>query len=331
MAGDFRCGYYHFSAADRFGLYKAYKENKLYKAELDRLVQEPTVEEEGTALVTALENRREELLNAMRKICEENPSLDGNYWWKANKNPAFEGQMLPGKLPNEPDWHFLLLNQPWFTESPNGFFLENMQTYNVGISYRDSIAMINPDLYAIIYKNNVLLTDKAPGFVLAHLYAFSVEQIEEVTRSTQRTAVDKKAEMDAYRKKLDNMEIALNGLSRRTLMTNEEMQLTGRSSMEEYIQDELVRGMYEADYESKINAWGDYEERTTYSKGFHGLYRVILYNCADVLVSQEEKTMGHCAAILVPRQEQKMIQILDEYEFAYLLWRDNPRSRRAGN
>lgn len=67
--------------------------------------------------------------------------------------------------------------------------------------------------------------------------------------------------------------------------------------------------MFEADFEQKLAARGDYEEHSTYSKSFRGLSSIVLYNCADVLISLDPATDGQCAAVLVPREEQHIMRL----------------------
>lgn len=377
-----------------YTFYLAYKTNKVYKEALEKWMEEGTVKNNLIEIVTSQEKRRAELIEKLDAILKERPDLDGKYWWKAGKNPAYDGALLRGKEPAEPEWNYALLNHVWFREEQDTIYLEDMMSYFVGIEAKDGLAMVSPENGAVLYRNDDLLSEKARGFQLMQLYAYAIEPIEEITKSTTRTAIDKEAERAAYQRRLDAQEIALNALGSKNLMTNQEMQMTGKMSMEEYVHEDLIRGMYEADFESKLRARGDYDERTSYSKGYHGLSRIVLYNCADVLISVEEKTNGHCAAIVVPRTRQKLIQLfvrsgkkdnpfvgtlesyagnpglsllesegdpairmavdklmdasgakllhlkdrnvlaeqpegMDEYEFAYLTWRDNPKARET--
>jgi hypothetical protein len=378
--------------------YRAYQANKAYKARLEEWNSDQNVKNNLVEMVTMQEKRREELLVELRKLCTENPSLDGDYWWKDQKlNPAVAGDMvqklLPGSTPSDAEWQFGLLNQLWTVEDGAYLFLMDMWKYMVNIYAEDALEMVNPTNSKILYKNDDLLSAESEAFQLAHLYAYNVEQIQEVVKSTIRTAVDKDAERAAYQRKLDIQESILNGSCTGNFMSDEEMQATGRIGMSEYVDRSLVRGMYEADFEAKLFEKGDYEENSTYSRRFRGLSRITLYNCADVLVSLEPKTNGQCAAILVPRTEQKimcllvrsvqednpfvgrletygeipefeqldsgeapsiqmavdkllsnpdMIKLLhlknrdvleekpenmDEYEYAYLIWKDNPQGR----
>ena len=377
-----------------YGLYRAYSENKRYQVQMEEWNKECSDLEALTAHVTDLEAKRDGLIEKLEAICKAEPSLDGNYWWKAGLNPAFDFNLLPGRQLN---WQFVLLNHHWLSEKAGGLYLEDMQTFSISIPFEDGKKLVDSGDYAIVYKNDDLMRKNEKGFVYTHLYAYYLEEVQEVTKSTTRTAIDKELERQAYRQRLDQQEILLNAVSRKALMTNEELNMTGRSSAEEYMQDSLVRGMLEADAEAKLSARGDYEEHTTYSKGFHGLYKVTLYNCADVLVSRKDNDEPICAAILVPRESQKIVQMyvraakrdnplcgriepygrepgyqelepegekigpsiqmavdhlldaadakileiknrdvlaeqpkdLDKYEFAYLIWKDNRRSRKA--
>lgn len=290
--------------------YRAYQANKTYKARLEDWNGDQNVKNNLVKMVTLQEKRREEILVELKKLCADNPSLDGNYWWKDQKmNPAVAGDVvqtiLPGTTLSDDEWQFGLFHQLWTVEDGAYLYLMDMKTYGVNIYAQDALEMANPANSKILYKNDALLKAKTEGFQLTHLYAYNVEPIQEVTKSTIRTAVDKEAERVAYQRKLDIQESILNGIGTRSFMSDAEMQATGRIGMGEYVDRSLVRGMYEADFEEKLAARDEYEERSTYSKSFRGLSRIALYNCADVLISLEPKTNGHCAAILVPRTEQK--------------------------
>ena len=156
-----------------------------------------------------------------------------------------------------------------------------------------------------------------------HLYAVSVEEIEEVTKSTHRTYINKDAERAAYNQKLDNQESFLNAATYGHFVDNTTAHAMGVLSRDNYIQEEMVRGMMEADFESKLSQRPDYEDYDTYRRAFLGLYRIVLYNCADVLISTEEKTPGHCAVVLLPRQDQKYTQL-----FVRATDKNNPFSGR---
>ena len=78
---------------------------------------------------------------------------------------------------------------------------------------KDAMEMADPANSKIIYKNNRLLNEKAEGFRLMHFYAYHVEPIQEVRKSTVRTAVDKEAERRAYQRKLDIQELQENKYS----------------------------------------------------------------------------------------------------------------------
>lgn len=386
-----------FPPAALFTGYRAYQANKAYKAKLEDWNGDRNVQNNLVNMVTMEENRREELLGKLREFCADNPSLDSDYWWKDTKlNPVLGDAvqtLLQGVTPSDGEWQFGLLHQFWTVEAGAYLFLQDMWNYGVNIYARDALEMAKPENSKILYKDDDLLNDKTEGFRLMHLYAYKVEQIQEVTKSTARMAIDKEAEREAYQRKLDIQESILNGIGTKNFMSDAEMQATDRISMSEYVDRSLVRGMYEADFEAKLAEKGDYEERSTYSKRFRGLSRITLYNCADVLISLETKTNGHCAAILVSRTKQKVMNLLvrsvqkdnpfagrmerygdipefeefdtemapsiqmavdkllsnpdmikllhlknrdvlaekpenmDEYEYAYLIWKDNPQGR----
>lgn len=388
-----------FPPAALFTGYKAYQANKAYKAKLEDWNGEQNVHNNLVSMVTTEEKRREELLGKLRELCADDPSLDGDYWWKDTKvNPVLGDvvqALLQGVTASDGEWQFGLFHQFWTVEDGGYLFLQDMWNYGVNIYAKDALEMAEPARSKVLYKNDDLFNARAEGFQLAHLYAYRVEQIQEVVKSTVRMAVDKEAERAAYQRKLNIQESIINGIGTKTFMTDLEMQATGRIDMDEYVHGSLVRGMYEADFEEKLARKGDYEERSTYSKRFRGLSRITLYNCADVLISLESKTNGHCAAILVPRTEQKIINLLvrsvqkdnpfvgrmerygdipefeeldteeapsiqmavdkllsnpdmikllhlknrdvlaekpenmDEYEYAYLIWKDNPQGRAS--
>lgn len=303
-----------FPPAALFTGYRAYQANKEYKARLEDWNGEQNVQNNLANMVSMQEKRREELLGELRKLCADNPSLDGDYWWKETKiNPVLGDAvhaLLQGVTPSDGEWQFGLLHQFWTVEEGAYLYLQDMWNYGVNIYAKDALEMAKSANSKILYKNNDLFNAKTEGFQLAHLYAYKVEQIQEVAKSTARIAVDKEGERAAYQTKLDIQESILNGIGTRNFMSDAEMQATGRISMGEYVDRSLVRGMYEADFEAKLAEKGDYEERSTYSKRFRGLSRITLYNCADVLISLEPKTNGYCAAILVPRAEQKVMSLL---------------------
>lgn len=302
-----------FFPAAIFTLYAAYNANKRYKKALEAWMDDGKVKDNLTTMVGSQEEKRKELLSRIGELCRKDPALNGNYWWKFGKDPAVHGlameALLPGKEAKSSEWKFAMLNQMWFQEAGDVIYLYDMTEYAVLIEGKDARAMLEPGNGAVIYQNKDLLTEKAPGYALWHLYAYTEQPIEEISKSTTRTAVDKEAERAAHQQKLDLMEIGLNAIGSKDLMTNKEMQMTGRMSLQDYVQEDLVRGMYEADFESKLSARGDYDEHTTYSKGFRGLSHLSFYDCADILISVEEGTMGQCAAIVVPRENQKITQL----------------------
>lgn len=303
--------------------YRAYQANKAYKAKLEDWNGDQNVQNNLVEMVTMQEKRREELLRELRKFCADNPSLDGDYWWKDKKlNPVLGDAvqtLLSGTTLSDDEWQFGVLHQLWTVEDGTHLYLMDMWNYGVNIYAGDALEMANPANSKILYKNDHLLNAKTEGFQLAHLYAYKVEPIQEVVKSTVREAVDKEAERAAYQRRLDIQESILNGIGTGNFMSDAEMQATGRIGMGEYVDRSLVRGMYEADFEAKLAEKGEYEERSTYSKRFRGLSRILLYNCADVLASIEPKTNGHCAAILVPRTEQKIMSL-----FVRSVKEDNP-------
>ena len=304
-----------FAPAAIYTGYKAYQSNKSYKTRLEKWNDDQLARNKLVGMVTSHEKRREELLGELRELCADDPSLDGNYWWKGeNLNPAETGDvvqsLLPGTTPSDDDWGFVLLNQLWTEQDGPYLFLMNMREYGVCIYTRDALEMATPAKSKVIYKDDELFNDKAAGFQLTHLYAYNVEQIQEVVKSTVRTAVDKEAEREAYQRKLDIRESILNGIGTKNYMSDFEMRVTDRIDTVEYAHRSLVRGMYEAEFEAQLAKKGAYEEHSTYSKRFRGLSRITLYNCADVLISIDPKTNGRCAAILVPRTEQKIMRLL---------------------
>lgn len=295
--------------------YRAYHANKAYNERLEEWKGEQNARNNLVEMVSMQEKRREELLGELRQLCTDNPALDGDYWWKDKKmNPAVAGNvvqtLLPGSTPSDAEWQFGLFHHLWTVEDGADLFLMDMKQYAVNIYAEDALEMLNPANSKVLYKNDDLFSTKPEGFKLTHLYAYDVQPVQEVTKSTVRTAVDKNAERAAYQRKLDIQESILNGIGSRNFMSDEEMQMTGRMGMGEYVDRSLVRGMYEADFEAKLSKKGDYEEHSTYSKGFHGLSQITLSNCADVLISLEPKTNGQCAAIMVPRTEQKIMRLL---------------------
>ncbi len=293
--------------------YRAYQANKVYKKKLQEWQDDQKVQNNLKEMVIHQENRRKEILEDIQKLCAADPTLDKNYWWKAKEVTPTMGDaveaLLPGKEVTVGEWQFGLLHQFWTVESGAYLYLLDMKKYSVNLCAKDAIEMADPANSKVIYKNDRLLNGKAEGFRLMHFYAYHVEPIQEVRKSTVRTAVDKEAERSAYQRKLDIQESILNGIGSRNFMTDEEMQLTGRIGTGEYVDRNLVRGMFEADFEQKLAARGDYEEHSTYSKGFRGLSSIALYNCADVLISLDPATDGQCAAVLVPREEQHIMRL----------------------
>lgn len=265
--------------------YRAYQANKVYKKKLQEWQDDQKVQNNLKEMVIHQENRRKEILEDIQKLCAADPMLDKNYWWKAKEVTPTMGDaveaLLPGKEVTVGEWQFGLLHQFWTVESGAYLYLLDMKKYSVNLCAKDAMEMADPANSKIIYKNNRLLNEKAEGFRLMHFYAYHVEPIQEVRKSTVRTAVDKEAERRAYQRKLDIQESILNGIGSRNFMTDEEMQLTGRIGTGEYVDRNLVRGMFEADFEQKLAARGDYEEHSTYSKSFRGLSSIVLYNCAD--------------------------------------------------
>lgn len=374
-------------------LVKAYMEWRNYRTDVRELKRNTATANEGTGMVTLLENRREELIQKLNQMCAANLALKKNYWWTAGKNPAFEAALLPGVVPDYNQWAFGQLNPAWFTKKNGGIWLEDMNTYGITFDREETLKVIKSKDNVALYQNPALLSASAKEFLVTYFYAIGLEEVKEVTASTRRTYIDKDAERAAYQRKMDGTEIVLNAFSRNAMMTDAEAQATGRISMQEYIDGQLVRGMYEADFESGLSARGDYEESTTYSKGFYGLYHLTLFKCAEILLSLEKRTNGHAATILVPRTEEKSVSLmvrakhndnpfcgylepyggrkaievggvqgvpsiqialdhlmnptdasnlhllqrdvladrpegLDDIEYAYLIWKDNPRERK---
>ena len=112
-----------------------------------------SIKEEAIALVTALEKHRTELLEKLDRLCSENPELDGNYWWKLKKDPALgEALLIPGKIPKEDEWAFIVLNQPWFKKIGQFFCLDDMITCSVEISMDDVQAMMDSAKNTVVYR-----------------------------------------------------------------------------------------------------------------------------------------------------------------------------------
>lgn len=295
-----------FFPAAFYTFFKAYSEyNRIKNAP-----EEMTEEERGRELVTRLEEKRAEIISQLNQMIQDNPKLDGNYWWKLNKNPAFEGKRMPGTIPDPAVWKYVCTHHYWFSETPAGYILEDMMRYFVGVGPEDARKLFDPQKVKIIYRNEELLQRKnTKGYLLMHLYAVHTEPIEEVRKSTTVTAVDRKAEMARIRQKLDSIEIARNAALHKELMTDQERLLYGKSTVQEYVNDNAWRDLAEANAEARLRERGETETHDRYYKAFLGLYRVFLYNCADLLMNAEQTAHLECAAIGVPKTEQKIVQL----------------------
>lgn len=288
-------------------LYKAYMEWNNYKANHSE-------DREGrriTDRVTALETERKQLISDLNRMRAENPVLKGTYWWDMNKNPAVDGQRLPGKVPKADEWQYGVFNPVYLSGGKGGVYLEDMCDTEVlvdGDEVRELLKRGN-DRQIAVYRDERLLSSEEKAYKVLKLYAYDRREIEEISATTTRTKIDKEAQLASYRGKLDAMEIGINALKGRNLMTNEEMYLYGKADLQRYASDGLRRAVLESQKESRIAAQGDYEEHTVYKKGFNNLSRLIFVCCADIYASIKPETNGEIAAITVPRAEQSILQM----------------------
>lgn len=289
------------------GLFKAYLAWSSFRANR----AEEAAENQITGQVTQWETQRAALRDELNRMRRDDASLQGVYWWDKDKNPAVAGKLLPGKVPGYDRWRYDLLNPAYLNPEKGGVFLEDMRRFPVLVPGGDVRALLASQSapQAVVYRDPALLDGEDEVYRIMKLYAYTDEPIQEIEARTTRTRVDKEAQWNAYQQKLDQMEIGLNAVGSRQLMTNMEMYLTGQKDVQEFARDQVRRGILESAAQSKIQAQDDWEERTTYRKVFQNLHRLTFVCCADVYLSCREGSAGRVAAIAVPRAEQSILRL----------------------
>lgn len=284
-------------------LLKAYLEWGVYKKQKEKQREVGQVSD----TVSDLADRRRSLIGQLNEIRQKMPEKSRRYWWDMNISPkGFNSAKLPGTTVE--GWQFTAAFQVTVNERADGLYCEDFYDYAVSVSAEEvEQAMRNGGV--AIYRDEEVLSRPHDMFACIHLYAVRSTPIEEITSSTTYTSVDKEAEMEAYREKLDAGEVLMNAAVGDGLLTNREAALYGKRSVSQFGQEEFYRGMAELDRQEKIDAMLDYEENTTYRKTFRNLYKNEFLSCAMVFLSMEENTLGKTALIVLPRQEVSSVTL----------------------
>lgn len=312
----------------------AFRANKAYRKKRSEWDAEQAAEQEAVQRLMKAEELREQCVKKLREMCEADPSLDGDYWWKADWDPVLAETQLPGFVPDLNEWKLAWMNHPFLERKEKLVHLADMEQTPVTIREAGVDEIL--DGGAVLYRRDDILEDRDQDFLISHLYAYAVEPIQEVRKNTTWEKVDREAEMDAYRQGQDELESWLNLMGGEGFIDNDTRLLMGNMSANDYLRESMFRDLREMDYEDKLNARPDYEENTRYTKGFYGLSRIRLYNCADILLSTSEAHPGECAAIVLPRENQRILQMIvrsgdknDPFVGRLEYYRDEPGYRQT--
>lgn len=255
-------------------------------------------------VLAGLMQQRSDLISELNKMKSSDDKK--KYWWETGVMPSERSKWTP-KL-DLSEWKFGVFDEIKIVPKKDGLYCEDFVNEMTICSRKQAEKLCKSSDFCEIYRDNNAWSSKNNQFVSRYLYAYSMDQLEEITSHTTRVRIDKEGEMKKYQNKLDEWERISNWEELGTFDTNRELYDYDKISRKTYQNRSYDRNWMEYWKQDEINKMPDYEENTVYRQKFDNFYDMVFLPCAMILWEVKGDSVGRIASVFISRKIQNSIE-----------------------